>query len=81
MIWLNQNEVSIAEIFGYNLAIIIIIAIFSNTFSHISDKMNNRLIFIQISNFTYAIGVLFIAFKVNFITIMIYAFLTNSLSR
>ena len=81
LIWLNQNKVSIAEIFGYNLAIIIIIAIFSNTFSHISDKMNNRLIFIQISNFTYAIGVLFIAFEVNFITIMIYVFLTNSLSR
>ncbi len=81
LIWLNQNNVSIAEIFGYNLAIIIIIAIFSNIFSHISDKMNNRLIFIQISNFTYPIGVLFIAFKVNFITIMIFAFLTNSLSR
>jgi len=81
LIWLNQNKVSVAEIFAYNLAIIIIIAIFSNIFSHISDKMNNRLIFIQISNFTYAIGVLIIAFEVNFITIMIYVFLTNSLSR
>jgi len=81
LIWLNQNNVSVAEIFGYNIAIVFIIAVFSNTFSHISDKMNNRLIFIQISNFTYAIGVLFIAFKVNIITIMIYAFLTNFLSR
>ena len=81
LIWLNQNKVSVAEIFAYNLAIIIITAIFSNLFSHISDKINNRLVFIQISNFTYAIGVLFIAFEVNFITIMIYVFLTNSLSR
>ncbi len=81
LIWFNQNGVTIAEIFAYNLAIIIVTATISNLFSHISDKISNRLVFIQISNFTYAIGVIFITFEVNFISILIYVFLTYSLSR
>ena len=81
LVWFKLNGISVAEIFAYNLVTIVVGFIFGNILSHVSDKYKNRTIFLMISDFISAMGLLIIIFYVNLVSLLIFAFLAYALSR
>lgn len=81
LIWFEQNGISVAQIFLYNLLTVLVGLILNNIFSHLSDRSENRIFFLILSDIISAIGLFIIVYVINLLSIILFAFLVYAISR
>jgi len=81
LIWFYLNGISVAEIFAYNIFVVVIMLIFNNLSSRLSDKIKKRAFFMIMVKILSILAVIVIILDVSLMSLMIFAFLLYFISN